>query len=338
MSVLIPNTHQTPNAYVDEFMCYLTNSELRVLWFAIRHIYGWQDRIADRRGVISLEMFVNGFTTKAGKQFNGCGLQRQAVITALQSLERFGFIARVGKATRDGQRWELKQDGIDLEGLHQRQAEGQEAGKKRTTNARQKRASGMSDNTSMSDITSNVVHTARGNVGHTASGNVAHTESNSTPNPSSNPYKDSAPVGAGAVTPPDDLPLKGKDETPKDTTPGLAVNAIIAAYLATGGAYSLEIIQPNAYGNKTMRAGAKALHERGITPEIVTAYLKAKRTDRFWHEKPIKWDMLLSEIVGYHERTRSQWQPAVPDEPDPYVYSAQPLRVPGQKSEVNHGK
>lgn len=336
MSVLIPNTHQTPNAYVDEFMCYLTNSELRVLWFAIRHIYGWQDRIADRRGVISLEMFVNGFTTRAGRQFNGCGLQRQAVIAALQSLEHFGFIARVGKATRDGQRWELKQDDIDLEGLRQRQVEGQEAGKKRTTNARQKRASGMSDNTSMLDITSNVAHTARGNVGHTASGNVAHTESNSTPNPSSNPYKDSAPVGAGTVTSPDDLP-QGKDKTPKDTTSGQAVNAIIAAWLATGGSRGSEIIQPNAYKNRTIREAAKVLHERGITSEVVTAYLKAKHQDRFWHDKAVPWNVLLGEIVGYHERTRPQWQPA-PEEPDTYVYPAQPLRVPGKKPEVNHGK
>lgn len=90
----IPNTFQTPNVIVDEMMYMLTPSEFQVLLFAIRHIIGWQDSISERKSQISLSMFTDGFVTRTGDVYRGCGLQIGAVRKALRSLESFNIIVR----------------------------------------------------------------------------------------------------------------------------------------------------------------------------------------------------------------------------------------------------
>lgn len=111
MSKVIPNTFMCFNVYIDRAMHQLTDSELRVLLFATRHILGWQDKIASRRGCISLSMFTGGFTTVNDDgtvtEYAGCGLGEIAVRAACNALCEFGFLVKVGEPTQKGQEWRL---------------------------------------------------------------------------------------------------------------------------------------------------------------------------------------------------------------------------------------
>ena len=98
----IPNSFQTPNIVIDKFMPLLTGSQYIVLSYAMRHIIGWQDKIADRRGKISLSMFEHGYG-----DYPGCGLRRPAIVKALKGLQEIGLIKAIGKPTSKGQEWEL---------------------------------------------------------------------------------------------------------------------------------------------------------------------------------------------------------------------------------------
>lgn len=111
MSKIIPNTFMCFNTYVDRAMYQLSDSELRVLLFATRHILGWQDKIDSRRGRISISMFVEGFesTDEDGvvTVYKGCGLGEAAVRTACNSLHKLGFLKKIGEPTLKGQQWQL---------------------------------------------------------------------------------------------------------------------------------------------------------------------------------------------------------------------------------------
>jgi hypothetical protein len=56
---LIPNSFQTPNAFVDDIMHLLESDEYKILSFATRHILGWRGSVEDRQSRISLTMFVD---------------------------------------------------------------------------------------------------------------------------------------------------------------------------------------------------------------------------------------------------------------------------------------
>lgn len=154
---LVPNTFQTFNTYVDDAMYLLTDGELRCLLFATRHIMGWQDKIDKQQGCISLSMFENGFVTKDGRIFHGCGLGRKAIITATVDLVRFGFLEKVGVAGRDGQEWKLSNDGIKWELLQSRFDEKSTKYKSQTTKAREVKSTGVSNNTGVVEQTSSGV-------------------------------------------------------------------------------------------------------------------------------------------------------------------------------------
>ena len=111
MGNLIPNSFQVPNVYIDRLMPLLTDSEFRVLMFAVRHILGWQDTIGGRAARLSLSAFEHGY-----RGSNGVGMGRAAIVKALEGLEHFGVLRRVGEPTRCGQMWELGET-IDWEGL-----------------------------------------------------------------------------------------------------------------------------------------------------------------------------------------------------------------------------
>lgn len=189
---IVPNTFQTPNAFIDQAMPYLTNSELRVLLFATRHIMGWQDKIKKRKGAISLTMFEHGYITESGKRYAGCGLGKQAIIAALEGLVKFGFLERAGKATEDGQEWELHDDNIKWGELIARTDATESNRKQRTTKARKtladKRAGITPQNGGIVTHTGGVSdNTMQGTVGHTSTGIVGHTESKPSSKPSSKP-------------------------------------------------------------------------------------------------------------------------------------------------------
>lgn len=119
----VPNTFQCFNAYVDKAMELLTDAELRCLLFATRHIMGWQDKINERQGVISLSMFEHGFVSKEGVRFAGCGLRRPAIQKAVTSLAEYGFLKKAGEVTPDGQQWQLAETGIEWKKLEARHYE-----------------------------------------------------------------------------------------------------------------------------------------------------------------------------------------------------------------------
>ena len=114
MSKFVPNSHQTPNVLVDEIMHLLTESELKCYLFAIRHIYGWQDKIERGYAHISLSMFENGFST-----FNGTGLSRSAVNKALKSLVEYRLLLKLDMSTRDGQAYAIGEN-PDIKALEAR--------------------------------------------------------------------------------------------------------------------------------------------------------------------------------------------------------------------------
>ena len=137
---IIPNAFQCHNAYVDRAMPLLLDPELRILLFAVRHILGWQDRLNERAGHISIDDFQHGLkikrkdgtTTRVG---TGCGLSRAAIMEHCASLVELGFliplIERVGPK---GQKWELSEE-IHWDKLEQRSAERASANKQRTSAA-----------------------------------------------------------------------------------------------------------------------------------------------------------------------------------------------------------
>jgi len=144
MTTLMPNTFQHPNVYIDQLDHLLTPAESKVLTKATREILGFWDNISSRSARISLSVFVDG-KFKRGKPRTvenrlcwGCGLSKPAVITALNELDKYKILVKVGDATNDGQMYtlEIDQDKIDWDGLRNRQAGKYDNNLKRTEKAR----------------------------------------------------------------------------------------------------------------------------------------------------------------------------------------------------------
>lgn len=141
----IPNSFQTPNQVIDELMFLLTDSEFRVLMFAIRHILGWKKKIGKRRAAMSISLFVNGFKYQddngAWHEYSGCGVKEGAVRQALASLEEFKVLRSFGGVNHDGREWELAfmtTDDVNLSALKERAREKGLKGKERMESARAK--------------------------------------------------------------------------------------------------------------------------------------------------------------------------------------------------------
>lgn len=133
--LFIPNSTQTPNVYFDVVMPLLTPEEWVVLSYAIRHILGFQDRIAARTRHMSIKMFHKGYPNE---KYGGCGLGRNAIIKALSELKKYRLLIPVGEPTADGQEWRIADDSDnpDIEGLQNRFLARSEDNKKRTQKAR----------------------------------------------------------------------------------------------------------------------------------------------------------------------------------------------------------
>jgi hypothetical protein len=135
MSSIIPNTFQSPNAHVDRAMQYLSGDEYKVLAFAVRHIYGWRDSLAERRGHISLSMFTDGYVTKSGVEFGGTGLGRQTVVRVVAALVQYGLLVKHGEPTAQGQMYAIGEN-PDWDGLEARDDAKRDASRKRIARAR----------------------------------------------------------------------------------------------------------------------------------------------------------------------------------------------------------
>ncbi len=109
-ATFVPNSFQTPNAYVDQIMPLLTDAEYKVLSYATRRILGFQKR-QDR---ISISQFTEGTRSKDGDVLDsGTGLSIETVKRCLASLAEFGLMERVEEndpKTNDGILWGLQWD------------------------------------------------------------------------------------------------------------------------------------------------------------------------------------------------------------------------------------
>lgn len=142
-SDLIPNSYQTPNAYVDRFMFLLTPEEWKVLSYAARRIFGFQKR-QDR---ISQSQFTHGTISKAdGHQLDrGTGLSKPTVIKALNSLIAYHVMREVAKNDshlNHGALYELELDSdkIDIAGLIERANQANQQSRKQSAQGRKKAA------------------------------------------------------------------------------------------------------------------------------------------------------------------------------------------------------
>ena len=144
MSDFIPNSYQTPNAYVDRFMHLLTAEEWKVLSYTARRIFGF--RKVNHQDRISLSQYTDGVHTKDKKQLDyGTGLSKPAVMAALIKLKEYRLIIEVqpgNKAKNLAPLYELQLDSalVDLAGLEARAEQSRSRNLKKTTTARVKAA------------------------------------------------------------------------------------------------------------------------------------------------------------------------------------------------------
>ncbi len=154
---LIPNSYQTHNYYVDLLHQFLTGEEVKVLDKAIREILGWTDRVSSRKAHISLSTFMDGkpgWVDEAGHYLGegvmrllgnrmcyGCGLSVGALRSALDALNEFNILLKVGEPGPEGQCYWLQDDinQIDWTGLIERQEKKSKQNKRRVKAASQAR-------------------------------------------------------------------------------------------------------------------------------------------------------------------------------------------------------
>lgn len=136
-SDFIPNSFQTPNVYVDDFLYLLTGEEWKVLSYSIRRILGFQKR----RDRISLSQFSEGLADDDGNQLDGgCGLSVDTLVKVLANLVRFGFLVKTSEhdsRNNLGAEYELQLDDtkINLTQLLSRRDEKKALNTKRTRKA-----------------------------------------------------------------------------------------------------------------------------------------------------------------------------------------------------------
>ena len=97
-------------------MSLLNEGELKCYLFAIRHVYGWQDKIERGYAHISISMFEDGFS-----QFSGTGLSRPTITKSLKALVKYGVLIKVetDETYSKGQAYAIGEN-PDIEGLENR--------------------------------------------------------------------------------------------------------------------------------------------------------------------------------------------------------------------------
>jgi len=86
-----PNFTPVPDTLFDDLLPNLTNSELRVILYAIRRIYGWRKN----EDWITLDQFVSGLKRWDGTIIDrGCGLSRTGVINGLRQAVTDGYLVK----------------------------------------------------------------------------------------------------------------------------------------------------------------------------------------------------------------------------------------------------
>lgn len=200
-NLVIPNSFQTPNAYVDIAMQYLTGDEFKVLMFAVRHIFGFQDRIEGRQHQMSLSMFQHGTPWSAGTN-----LSKNTLRKVLKQLIAFNLLERIPiRDETDGGLYRICAS-PDWDAMKKRHEELDAKNRQRAVKM----------NAPAEGITSHVIPvegiTSDGNPAITSDGNPGITCDVIQTNPPSNPILKPKKSTASAVTP---KPSKTKTEKPK---------------------------------------------------------------------------------------------------------------------------
>jgi hypothetical protein len=131
----VANFTMVPNEFF-EIGPYLTEPELRIMLYAIRHTIGWIEKRDSREAYISVRNFAYGYTLD-GIQYEGTRLTEVTIRKALPELVRLGLLEKVGGITEIGQKWKLPQ-GCNTSALAQRDKDRYEKDRLRTANGRKK--------------------------------------------------------------------------------------------------------------------------------------------------------------------------------------------------------
>lgn len=326
---LYPNTFQTFNVYVDRAMEHLTDSELRVLLYATRHIMGWQEKTATRIGCLSLTMLERGFIAEhedgTTTVFGGCGLSRPVISKALGSLEAFGFLERKGYIQGKGQLWQLADD-PKWEALEARTTERLKVNQKRTTKATQSRSIVTSDvNTSI--VTSDVHTIVTSHDTMIVTSDVPKQTHVQTHIQSGEDRVDKIPEApAEKQTPSKVAGYIGNDRPAyQDTIANMQGYALIQAYIA---AHPDNAKPVGAEYNNTTKRIAATLAQAGYTPNEVTELVQRKFKVEGKTEYPFIW--LPADLAKQRtqkaktERERAMQPPIyVAKEPTPAAVSVE---------------
>jgi hypothetical protein len=93
-----PNTTAVPDDFFDFLAPRLKEGELRVVLYMIRRTYGFKKDQDD----ISISQMMHGITTRDGRVLDlGTGLSKQAVVTAVKSLEAHRVIIKTANESRE---------------------------------------------------------------------------------------------------------------------------------------------------------------------------------------------------------------------------------------------
>lgn len=108
----VPNSFQTPNAYVDVLEYFLTSDEFKILMNIVRRIFGYENKRELHHDNISISQIEHGQRSKetGNKISNGVGLTHPTIIKCINNMCRFRIIKKVGRASRLGQLIELNLD------------------------------------------------------------------------------------------------------------------------------------------------------------------------------------------------------------------------------------
>lgn len=252
----IPNSFQVPNVYIDEYLHVLSNSELKVLVYAIRRIFGFQKR-TDR---ISLSQFCDGIEDSEGNRLDyGTGLSKATVISSLNKLIEYGLIIRLADNNKknEGCLYQLSaMPDVDDEAIERDLAEKQKVYNERMKKARKgKNEGGLT-----------AIHPSNG---YTAPGLT----NNTTPVYNIDTHINSRNTEDIQVTPePEYIEAGSEFEEPKKN--GTAHKEMVQALM---DATELDMkIRVNA--GKIYKA-SKELREAGYTPEDVNAFKNKWKQD-----------------------------------------------------------
>ena len=94
-----PNYTQVPNAVFDRWLPWLSEAELKVLLYILRHTFGWQ-KDAD---AISISQMVNGIVARDGRRIDwGAGVSERSILRALPALQAKRLIDVEKRQAADG--------------------------------------------------------------------------------------------------------------------------------------------------------------------------------------------------------------------------------------------